>query len=561
MLMRYSLPEQLRPRVATALAGWQSRGKTRLLWERDSTLWTGGDEARWLGWLDITKQQLADCSHLETVAADVGSAGFTHALLLGMGGSSLCPEVLAMTFPKASGFPRMHVLDSTDPAQVKAVEEKIDLENTVFIVASKSGTTLEPTIFKQYFFDRAGNDGRRFIAITDPGSKLEQEARGDSFRHVLHGVPEIGGRFSALSNFGMVPAAAMGISARRFLESADQMVDACAASVPAAENPGVLLGVILGTLADAGRDKLTLIASPGLWDLGAWLEQLIAESTGKEGKAIIPVDREPLGAPELYGRDRVFAYIRLTPAPDAAQDAAVDAFERAGQPVLRIDVADIYDLGQEFFRWEIATAVAGAVMGINPFNQPDVQFSKTETQKLTRAYEETGALPGEAPFFEEDGIKLYADETNAAALTPAEESISGYLRAHLDRIQPGDYFAILAYIEMNDTHESIFHQMRTAVRQRKGGATCLGFGPRFLHSTGQAYKAGPGSGVFLQITCDDAADLDVPGQKYTFGVVKAAQARGDFQVLADRARRALRVHLGGDIKAGLNKLRKTDPMK
>ena len=552
------LPDDFAAQVENVLIDWRDSGKVRRLWDRDPSLWTGADEAKWLGWLDIVKQQLADSRHLPALAADIRSAGFSHALLLGMGGSSLCPEVLQRSFGGADGYPAMHVLDSTDPAQVKTFENKVDLANTIFIVASKSGSTLEPTIFKQYFFDRvsktigADKAGERFIAITDPGSKLEEEASGDGFRHIFHGVANIGGRFSALSNFGMAPAAVMGIDAVRFLEHSLLMAEACQS---AQENPGVELGALLGVMANNGRDKLTLICSPAIHDLGAWLEQLIAESTGKEGKAIIPVDREPLVSPEIYGSDRLFAYIRLETSPDAAQDAAVDALEKAGHPVVRISMGDVYDLGQEFFRWEFATAVACAVMGVNPFSQPDVQFSKTETKKLTDSYEKSGSFPEETPILEDGGVKLYASPENAQALASGGDSLAGCLRAHLDRIGKGDYFALLAYIEMNTANEETLQQIRGAVLDSKLAATCLGFGPRFLHSTGQAYKAGPSSGVFLQITCDDAADLEVPGQKYTFGVVKAAQARGDFQVLADRGRRALRVHLGADIEAGLVKLK------
>ncbi|MGH7409779.1 MAG: bifunctional transaldolase/phosoglucose isomerase, partial [Candidatus Methylomirabilis sp.] len=335
---------------------------------------------------------------------------------------------------------------------------------------------------------------------------------------------------------------------------AEEMVHACSSCVPVEENPGVVLGTILGVLAKSGRDKVTIVTSPGIWDLGAWLEQLLAESTGKEGKGLIPVDREQPGPPVVYGPDRLFIYVRLEAAADPSQDAAVDTLERAGQPVVRISVADIYDLGQEFFRWEFATAVAGSIIGINAFNQPDVEASKVATRRLTAEYEETGSLPPESPILRDAGTMLFTDEKNAASLKKAagrDQSLVGYLRAHLERLAPGDYFALLAYIEMSDAHEERLQAMRHAVRDRKGVATCLGFGPRFLHSTGQAYKGGPNSGVFLQVTCDDAVDLAVPGQTYTFGVVKAAQARGDFQVLAERNRRALRLHLGADVQAGL----------
>jgi transaldolase/glucose-6-phosphate isomerase len=350
----------------------------------------------------------------------------------------------------------------------------------------------------------------------------------------------------------------MGVDLPRFLNATEEMVHACAATVPVEENPGVVLGTILGTLGLRGRDKVTIITSPGISDLGAWLEQLLAESTGKSGKGLIPVDRERLGKPEVYGNDRVFAYLRLDSAPDQAQDAAVTRLENAGQPVVRIAVEQEYSLGEEFFRWEIATAVAGSVLGINPFDQPDVEAAKIAARKLTAEYEMQGSLPPQAPMFESGGLGLFADPKNAEALRKAakEESLAGYLKAHLDRVEVGDYFAVLAFIEMNEAHEAALQGIRHDVRDAKRVATCLGFGPRFLHSTGQAYKGGPNSGVFLQITCDDASDLPVPGQKYTFGVVKAAQARGDFQVLADRGRRALRVHLGPDVKAGLATLAK-----
>jgi transaldolase / glucose-6-phosphate isomerase len=560
----YSLPAEINAQLQDAVEDWKMAGKVRRLWARDASLWTGSDEGNWLGWLGITEDQLAHQQHLTDVAADVKASGFKHALLLGMGGSSLGPEVLRMTFGKIAGFPEMFVLDSTDPAQVKAFENKVDIANTIFIVSSKSGSTLEPNIFKQYFFDRvkqvvgADKAGSRFIAVTDPGSKFEQVAQADGFRHIFHGVPSIGGRYSALSDFGMVPAAVMGVDAPKFLDQADVMAIACSSCLPVDKNAGAQLGMILGVAAKNGRDKVTLITSPGIWDFGAWLEQLLAESTGKDGKGIIPVDRERLGPPEVYGNDRVFAYIRLENGADPAQDAAVDALAKAGHPVVRIALTDTYNLGQEMFRWEFATAVAGSIIGINAFNQPDVEASKIATKKLTSEYEKNGSLPAESPILSENGIQLFTDEKNAAALATAagnDKSLAGYLRAHLGRIKAGDYFALLAYVEMNQAHDKTLQDIRIAVRDKKKVATCLGFGPRFLHSTGQAYKGGPNSGVFLQVTCDDKNDLPVPGQKYTFGVVKAAQARGDFQVLAERNRRALRIHLH-DVDSGLATLAK-----
>ena len=557
----YKLPPALAEGVKASLADWKANNKVARLWQKDPTLWTGADEGQWLGWLNVTEEQLKGIANLKKLAAEIKKAKFRHALLLGMGGSSLCVEVLRLTFGKFGGYPELHVLDSTDPAQVKAVEKKVDLKKTICIVSSKSGSTLEPNIFKQYFYERIKQKvgekevGSHFIAVTDPGSKMEQVAQNDHFRNIFHGVPSIGGRYSALSHFGTVPGAVMGLDIAKFLKITQTMVKACGAGVASEKNPGVILGTILGVAANHGRDKITIFTSPGISDLGAWLEQLIAESTGKVGKGIIPVDREKIGKPAVYGNDRVFAYVRLARENNKAMDAAVTALEKDGHPVVRIVVGTKMDLGQEFFRWEIATATAGSVIGINTFNQPDVEASKIETRKLTSEYESTGKLPSEAPFFEDQGLKLFADDKNAAALK-SSANLAEVLRAHLGRIGAGDYFALLGYIQRNDAHEKALEAMRHQVRDAKKSATCLGFGPRFLHSTGQAYKGGPNSGVFLQVTCDDAADIPVPGQKYTFGIVKAAQARGDFSVLSDRNRRALRVHLGKNVKGDLAKLAK-----
>ncbi len=556
---RYSLPPALEENVRQTLDEWGASGKMRRLWEWDASLWTGRDEGEWLGWLSLPQASEERGEEYSELQSWVRSQGFQHAVVLGMGGSSLCPEVLRLTFGKIEGFPELLVLDSTDPAQIRAVESRIDVGRTLFIVSSKSGTTLEPNVFAKYFIERvnrrlgAGESGKRFVAITDPGSRLEDVALEERFARVYHGVPSVGGRYSALSNFGMIPAAVMGLDASDFLRRADVMAVGTSSCVPIGGNPGAKLGALLGVAASQGRDKLTLVASPSISGLGAWLEQLIAESTGKQGTGIIPIDGESLGPPSVYGDDRLFVYVRLESDPDDAQDEAVETLERAGQPVARISLTEPENLGQEFFRWEIATAVAGAVLGIHPFDQPDVEASKQATRKLTEAFERSGELPSEAPFFEEDGIALFGDEKNVAALGK-RSSLAEYLRAHLERLALRDYFAVLAFIEKNTAHESALQSIRHYVRDKKRVATCLGFGPRFLHSTGQAYKGGPASGVFLQVTHDDAEDLPVPGHDYTFGVVKAAQARGDLEVLAERGRRALRVHLGPDLEGGLRRL-------
>ena len=555
--MSYKLPQELAKDVEAALEDWRKEGKVRRLWAADASLWTEADEAHWLGWLEMVDKQLKGIAHLQDFADDVKRSGFTDVLLLGMGGSSLGPEVLSETFDSKPGFPKLHVLDSTDPAQIHRFEARIDPARTLFLVSSKSGSTLEPNIFKQYFYERAkqavGDSGapNRFVAITDPGSSLEKVAFTEGFRAVFHGLPSIGGRYSVLSDFGMVPAAAIGLDLRAFLESTAEMVRSCAASAPPLENPGVILGAILGSCQRRGRDKVTILASPGIADFGAWLEQLLAESTGKLGKGIVPVDGEPLGAPAVYGNDRLFAYLRLAADPDSDQERGVAALEAAGQPVVRITVHDRMQLGQEFFRWEMATAVAGSIIGINPFDQPDVEAAKVKTRDLTEAYEKTGKLPEEHAFFESDGIRLFADPRNEAALKPQATSLTAALKAHLGRIGQGDYAALLAYVERSPAHIDVVQRIRQIIRDRTTAATCVGFGPRFQHSTGQAYKGGPNSGVFLQITCHDAADLAVPGQSYSFGIVKAAQARGDYDVLAERGRRALRAQITGDLDAGL----------
>ena len=552
----YSLPKQLDDALNASLTEWGQHGQIARVWAQDATVWTGDDESRWLAWLDIVEDELARCRKYSDLRADIASAGFTDVLLMGMGGSSLCPEVLAFTFGKAN----FHILDSTVPSQVKTVENKIDLATTLFIVASKSGSTLEPNCFKQYFFERVAklvghdNAGKQFIAITDPDSKMEQVAKDDGFRHIFYGNPEIGGRFSALSAFGITAGAAMGLDVEQFLQNAAEMVDACRDYAPS-DNPGALLGLILGACHAHGRDKLTIFTSPEIHDLGAWLEQLVAESTGKKGVAIIPVDREPARPAASYGNDRIFAFLSVK--GDAGFDEQRADLEAAGHPSVTVQLDSIDNLGQEFFRWEFATAVAGSVMKINPFNQPDVEAAKIEARKITDEYEQTGKLPDETPFYKEDGIELFTRDEDAAIFKGevASETAENYIRnfIHSD-VGPGDYFAILAYVEMNSQNVKLLESLRKRVLETKSVATCLGFGPRFLHSTGQAYKGGGNNGVFLQITSDDEFDIAVPQQKYSFGVVKAAQARGDFQVLLDRERRALRVHITGDVQAGLERL-------
>jgi transaldolase/glucose-6-phosphate isomerase len=539
---------------------WRKRGDIRRLWSGDASLWTGADESQWMGWLGIVQSELRDIYRARDFAEAVKDRGFTDIVLMGMGGSSLGPEVLGETFGSLPGWPRFHLLDTTDPARIRATEAAVKLASTLFIVSSKSGSTLEPNILLDYFFARVSaaigamnNAGDHFAAVTDPGSPLEARAKRKKFFRVFHGAPPIGGRYSVLSKFGVTPGAAMGIDVKRLLEATRPMQRSCGPDVPPAENPGVRLGVALGVAAARfGRDKVTIIASPGIVDFGAWLEQLLAESTGKKGRGLIPLAGEPLASPERYGPDRIFAYLELEGRADQAQTEAVDALARAGHPVLRVLVRDIWALGQEFFRWEIAVAVAGAIIGVDPFDQPDVEASKVRTRALMDAYEDSGAAAAEPPIFRENGVALYADPRNAAELG-RHNTLDGYLKGHFARVKAGDYVALLAYVGRDAAHSETLTRLRAGIRDATGAATCLGFGPRFQHSTGQAFKGGPNTGVFLQITCDDPADLDVPGHRYSFGVVKAAQARGDLDVLVERGRRALRVHLR-DVDAGLEHL-------
>lgn len=547
--------------ILQTLATWQKENNVQRLWASDATLWTNTDENKWTGWLNIGDED-KEISKIAALAKKLHTEGYEDAVVLGMGGSSLCPAMLAETFGKIDGYPRLHVLDSTDPQQIKHLEKQLNLKKCCFIVSSKSGTTLEPNIFKDYFYSRLSQVfsqkevGKYFFAVTDPGTKLDTLAQEECFREVFHGVPSVGGRYSALTNFGMLPGGLMGIDIVAFLNHAKTMQQACKHTI-VKENPGVVLGVILGVLARLGKDKVTLIASPGIHALGAWLEQLLAESTGKQGRGLIPVDQEPLGKPEVYGDDRIFVYIRLENAPDRKQDLAVDALEKANCSVVRLHLQDKMHLGAELFRWEVATAVAGSVIGINPFNQPDVEESKVLALKMTSDYEKKIPLDEPPTLFTEKAITLATDHKNAQAIKEklqGNASLASYLRAFLSQVKKSDYVDLSAFIEMSAQHTEILQKIRTLIRDQKKVATCLGFGPRFLHSTGQAYKGGPNTGVFLQITSEDAEDIQVPGRGFTFGLVIKAQALSDFDVLAKRSRRILRIHLGKHIQDDLEKL-------
>jgi transaldolase/glucose-6-phosphate isomerase len=559
---KLALGPGLKKAVEKSTEEWRASAEIRKLWHKDKSVWTDDDEDKWLGWLDSAAK--ADIADYEDYARRVKGQNFSDAVVLGMGGSSLGPEVLAETFPKKSGFPKLHVLDSTDPAQVRAMEKTVDLKRTLFIVSSKSGGTTEPNVMKDYFFAQVSKAigaeaaGHRFIAVTDPGSSLEKVAKSQGFARTFYGDPAIGGRYSVLSPFGLVPAATAGIDVKSLIHHTLAMMRSCGADVPPHENPGVQLGLAMGLAGLEGRDKVTIFSSKKIADFGAWAEQLIAESTGKEGKGLVPIAGETLGDVSTYGNDRFFIDLRTVGENDAAHDEKLDALEQAGHPVVRIVMKSIEHIGQEFYRFEMATAVAGSILGINPFNQPDVEAAKVKTRELTAAFEKSGKLPEEQPVISTDAADLYTDGSNASELRKAgaDGTLESWLKAHFSRIDVGDYVALLAYIERNADHIDTLQTARLAVRDQRHVATCAEFGPRFLHSTGQAYKGGPDSGVFLQITADDVKDLPVPGQKASFGVIKAAQARGDFGVLTERGRRALRVHLKGNLAKGLEALDK-----
>ena len=548
-----SIPASLKAAVADASAQWERDRGTDRLWALDAGLWTGSDEDCWLGWLEAPDR--APVEELEALRREVAADGVRDVLLLGMGGSSLAPEVLGDVLGGQSDA-RLHVLDSTDPGQIRATMSRVDLERGLVIVSSKSGTTLETARLADYLLDRlatvVGRDraGSRCLAITDPGSALEEVARNARFRRVWHGEPTIGGRFSALSNFGLVPAAAIGLDVRRLVTEAQAMANAC--GDPGPQNPGVALGLVLGVAAALGRDNATLALPPGLAPLGSWVEQLVAESTGKAGRGVMPVVDEPLGPPEAYGDDRLFVYVR--DGADDRLEAPVAALAAAGQPVVTVAMSHPLAVTAEFFRWEVATAVCGAILDVNPFDQPDVEASKVASRALMRAYEEHGELPASHEVVRDGGVSVVSAEELSARKASGTMTMEGVVSAHLGELRPGDYFALLLYLGRNAETLAVAERIRTTVRDGRQVATAVGFGPRFLHSSGQLFKGGPDRGVFLQVTADDPENLPIPGHPYSFGVVKAAQARGDAQILEARGRRLLSVHLTGDPRQGLRQL-------
>ena len=524
------------PDVESALADLHRRQVISRVWSGDHTVWKPDptEISDRLGWLTVTDVMREQAPVMAAFANEVRDAGFRNVVLLGMGGSSLGPEVLRQTFGSAPGYPELIVLDSTVPAWVQSVTEAIDPAHTLFLVSSKSGSTTEPNMFYAYFRDlvekTVGEDGagQHFIAVTDPGTALEKMAGEQGFRRVFSNPSDIGGRYSVLSYFGMVPAALAGIDLLKLLDRADWMREGTSSNVPAHENPGAWLGAVMGVLAQQGRDKLTLVASPSIKSFGLWVEQLIAESTGKEGLGIVPIANEPLVEPKHYGDDRIFIYMRLEGDDNEETDAALSALEGAGQPVVRLDLRDKYDQGAEFFRWEMGTAISGAILGINPFDQPNVQAAKDMTDSVLRDYQSSGSLP---------------EMTTPSTLS---ELLAGK--------QKHDYLAIMAYVNQSPEVEQALYLLRREVMEKHTIATTFGYGPRFLHSTGQLHKGGPGSGIFLQLTANHNHDLAIPGQKLTFGTLSDAQSIGDLQALKAAQRRAGRVHLSEDPASGLQAL-------
>ncbi|KAA9339225.1 transaldolase [Hymenobacter busanensis] len=543
--------------VDAQLQAFGTQNFTERFWQKDATLWTQDAQAQqsirsFMGWLRVAEDLQQAVPDLEQFVAEVKAAGFSHVVVMGMGGSTMAPIVFRESAEQGPNGLNMLVLDTTDPGTIQEIEQAVPLAHTLFIVASKSGTTAEPLAFGDYFYARlkeikGERAGENFIGITDPGTPFVATAEKLGYRRVFLNFPEVGGRFSALTYFGLVPAALYGLDVREILTRALHMMRACGANGPAENNPGEALGVALGVLAQAGHDKLTLLVPPSLSSLGLWMEQLVAESTGKEGLGILPIADEPLASAD-YGLDRVFVYVGYKGQSDAANEQLIKQLREKGHPIITILMNDVLDLGQEFFRWEVATAVASAVFGINPFDQPNVQAAKTATDKLMKAVEEHGELPQQPATLAENGLTFYASHAGAAG------SAAELVKDFFGQAQAGDYLSVQAYLTETPTVTGAIQQIRAAVLNSRHIATTAGYGPRFLHSTGQYHKGGPNTGLFLQLTADNPNDLPLPGRSYTFGTLKNAQAQGDLEALHHNGRRTLRVHLGADAAQGLQTL-------
>lgn len=529
----------------------------RRLWQKDAALWSDDPQTQAairnrLGWLNVVADmQRSGVDEINALANAVRAEGYTDCVVLGMGGSSLCPDVCRASFGTAPGWLRLHVLDSTHPRAIQAVHDSVDVARTLFAVSSKSGTTGESNAFYNYFWEQVAqagiaSPGAHFIAITDPGTPLDDEATARGFRHVFRNPADIGGRYSALSFFGLVPMALIGTDVVNFLARADQMAQRCGQEVAAIDNPGVTLGAQIATYAQHGRDKLTLVCAPEIATLGWWLEQLVAESLGKQGIGVVPIEGEELGTPETYGNDRVFVHIALADSSAGEQEQRLRALDEAGQPVIRLELAETLDLGEEFFRWEVATAVAGHILGVNPLDEPNVQESKDNTAALLESFQESGALPREEPAVSAGALSLYGDCRG--------ETIREGLRGFLGQVEPGEYIALMAYLPQEEAVQSRIQTIRHLIRAKSQAATTVGFGPRFLHSTGQLHKGGPNSAVCFQLAANIDGDLPIPGAPHSFGAFIQAQAIGDMRSLQGHGRRVIRVHLGADFIGGLSAL-------
>jgi glucose-6-phosphate isomerase len=546
----------------------QGKDLLKRLWKHDHTVWKSEPDeiANRLGWLHVPAEMKEAVPELKKFADEIRESGFQYVVLLGMGGSSLAPDVFQTTFGSADRTPELFVLDSTDPGAILNLLEKIDLTKTVFIVSTKSGSTVETLSLFKFMYTKiakaVGVDqaGTHFIAVTDPGSNLEKLANKYRFRRTFLNNPDIGGRYSALSYFGMVPAALMGMDIDALLDRALSVARVSSENDNVDEIPAVKLGVVLGELAKVGRDKLTFILSPDIESFGDWVEQLLAESTGKEGKGILPVVGEVLAAPQTYGDDRVFAWLHLKEDDSLAK--TFESFIEAGHPVIEIVLSDAYDIGEQFFLWEMATAIAGQRLGINPFDQPNVESAKVKAREMMAAYQDQGQLPAEEPLTEVDGIKVYAiaPDINFPAEEEDAPSLKEIFNGFLDGADPGAYFTVQAYLPDTDEASQALSVLRHRLRDRTGFATTLGFGPRFLHSTGQMHKGDGGNGLFIQITSEKAADLAIPDEagedesSISFGVLIQAQALGDRRALQEEGRKVIRFHLDGDIQDGIQKL-------
>lgn len=527
------------------------------IWRKDASLWKSEPShvkiiSNSLGWLTVPQKIIDDADELAQFAAEIRASGeFQHVMVCGMGGSSLCPEVLRQTFGKQDGCPELLVLDSTDPDVIAGFASQIEITRCLFIIASKSGTTTEPVAFHRYWYHEVeqakSKPGTSFMAITDPETLMARTAVSEEFRRVFLNPSDIGGRYSALSYFGMVPAALMGLDIRDLLTRAIRMSEKCRPEVPVDQNPAALLGAVMADCAAAGRDKLTIVTDAKLSAVGLWIEQLVAESTGKEGKGIVPVIGEPLGPPSVYGNDRVFVSIATGPH-DEASVAKLKALEDAGHPVVYRELESLTELGAEFFLWEMATAFASWRLGINPFDQPNVQESKDMTKALLERFAKEGKLDEQAPSAIEGSLKFFPRE-------PGNLLAKQLVGRYMNEVNQGDYIALLAYVEETPEIDAALQELRVSLRDATGCATTVGYGPRFLHSTGQLHKGGPDTGVFIQLTAPDKSDFEVPGAPYSFSILKRAQAQGDLEALLAHGRRALRVDLGDDVVQGLAQLR------